>query len=67
MATINPTEVHLLRQREHTLAAMIRQVDAKLTRLHQARSERAAALQRIRAELIRTERGSVGTDYHEQR
>lgn len=45
--------VAALRQRETATEAMIRQIDEKVSRLGSARRERIAALERIRAELVR--------------
>ncbi len=60
--------IESLRQRERALTDLIEQVDGKLARLHRARTERAQALQRIRATLgLALAGGSVGSDLHEQR
>lgn len=48
----------ILRKRESATAAMIRQIDAKLTRLGSARRERAAALNAIRCELVRASKAA---------
>jgi len=52
-----------LRRRESATEAMISQIDAKLSRLNFARTERVAALNRIRAELaraLRAEQAAAG-------
>jgi hypothetical protein len=55
-----------LRRRESATEAMIRQIDEKLARLGSARCARAAALNRIRCELVRALRAEPATpDYHE--
>ncbi len=51
--TSGPSRVVPLRFRVSATEAMIRQIDDKLTRLNSARTERVAALNRIRCELAR--------------
>lgn len=57
--------IDYLKQREYALAAMILQIEAKSARLNAARRQRAAALQRIRAELARAilNGGPAGPDH----
>lgn len=56
-----------LRQRESATEAMIRQIDEKLARLGSARRERAAALKRIRCELVRAhEAEQPAPDFNEK-
>jgi hypothetical protein len=66
----NPENARLvtLRRRESATAAMIRQIDEKLARLGSARCDRAAALNRIRCELVRARRAEpAAPEGHEQR
>lgn len=51
--TSGTSRVVPLRRRVSATEAMIRQIDDKLTRLNSARTERVAALNRIRCELAR--------------
>jgi hypothetical protein len=51
--TPQPNRLVVLRRRESATVAMIRQIDEKLSRLGSARHDRAAALNRIRCELVR--------------
>jgi hypothetical protein len=56
-----------LRRRESATAAMIRDIDDKLSRLNSARKERAAALNRIRCELVRAHNAEqVASARHER-
>ena len=60
--------IALLRQRESANAAMLRQIDAKISRLCSARRDRAAALDRIRCELARAMKAEpVASESHESR
>lgn len=55
-----------LRHRESATEAMIRQIDDKLSRLNSARTDRVAALNRIRCELARAlSAEQVASDRHE--
>jgi hypothetical protein len=57
-----------LKRRISNTEAMIRQIDDKISRLSSARSERIAALNRIRCELARAlSAEQVATDCHEHR
>ena len=68
LAPVPPTgSIAALRRRESATEAMIRRIDEKLARLGSARRDRAAALNRIRCELVRAQEAApVTSALHEQ-
>lgn len=66
-ASSAPSPGDFLRRRESATVAMIRDIDAKMARLGSAKTDRIAALKRIRAALVRAKKPApVGPESHER-